>query len=104
MRSSLAICGAVLAVVVITAAAGQEKAGVLPMDASHCPTDHPIKGYTSKQSDGAGVFYTPDSSAYGKAKAERCFATEAEARSAGYRAGREERSPGGERSRSGKRP
>jgi len=104
MRSSLAIRGAVLAAVVVTAASGHEKAGVAPVDASHCPADHPIKGYTSKQSDGGGVFYTPDSSVYGKAKAERCFATEAEARSAGYRAGRGEKSPGGERSRSSKRP
>jgi hypothetical protein len=104
MKSSLVICSAVLAITVAAPALGQEKAGVAPVDASHCPADHPIKGYASKQSDGAGVFYTLDSSAYGKAKAERCFATEAEARSAGYRAGREEKSPGGERSRSTKRP
>lgn len=104
MKSSLVICGAVLATMVVASALGQEKAGVAPVDASHCPAEHPIKGYASKQSDGAGVFYTPDNSAYGKAKAERCFATEAEARSAGYRGGREEKAPSGERSRGSKRP
>jgi hypothetical protein len=104
MKSSLVICSAVLAIMVAASAPGQEKAGIAPVDASHCPADHPIKGYASKQSDGAGVFYAPDSSVYGKAKAERCFATEAEARSAGYRAGREEKSPSGERGKSSKRP
>lgn len=87
-----------------SAAVGQEKAGVAPTDAVRCPAEHPIKGYASKQSDGIGVFYTPDSSVYEKAKAERCFATEAEARGAGYRAGREEKSPSGERSRGSKKP
>jgi hypothetical protein len=104
MNPSLVICGAVLAVMVAAPALGQEKAGVAPVDAARCPADHPIKGYAGKQSDGAGVFYTTDSSVYEKAKAERCFATEAEARSAGYRAGREEKSPSGERSRGSKRP
>jgi hypothetical protein len=98
------ICLALLAGITASAAVSQEKAGVAPIDAVRCPADHPIKGYASKQSDGIGVFYTPESSVYERAKAERCFATEAEARGAGYRAGREEKPPSGERSRGSKKP
>jgi hypothetical protein len=43
------------------------------------------------------VFYPPGSPQYDRATPERCFASEAEAREAGYRAGREDRRPARDR-------
>jgi hypothetical protein len=73
--------------------AGQPTLGVPPRDATRCPDEHPVKGYASKQGQGAGVYYLPESSQYPRVSPERCFATDREARDAGYRAGREDRSP-----------
>jgi hypothetical protein len=85
-----------LAVLAIAATAGstaaESTAGVAPATPSSCPTGHPIKGYASRHSE-AGVYYAPGSVSYERVKPERCFASEAQAREAGYRAGREERAP-----------
>ena len=73
-------------------AVADSRAGVAPATTSSCPSDHPIKGYASRHSE-AGVYYAPGSASYARVRPERCFASEAEARQAGYRAGREEQPP-----------
>ena len=77
--------------------AGQPAPGVPPRDATRCPDEHPVKGYASKHGPGAGVYYTPGTPQYDAATPERCFAIEAEARGAGYQAGRGERRPARDR-------
>ena len=72
-------------------AIGSPSPGVPPRDAAHCPDEHPVKGHATRQ--GAMVFYPPGSPQYDRAAPERCYASETEAREAGYRAGREERRP-----------
>lgn len=84
------------------AAAAESTPGVAPATASSCPADHPIKGYASRRSE-AGVYYAPGSASYDRVKPERCFASEAQARQAGYRAGREERAPAADDGRSRRR-
>jgi hypothetical protein len=86
---------ALLAVVVVAPIEGQSAPGVPPRDARHCPDDHPVKGYADKR--GKGVFYPPGSPQYDQANPERCFASEGEAREAGYRSARNERLPTRER-------
>ena len=51
--------------------------------AGNCPEDHPIKGDRD-----AGVYHTRSSPAYGETIAGDCFASEDDARAAGYRAHR----------------
>jgi len=75
-----------------SAAAADSTGGVPPATTSSCPSDHPIKVYASRHSE-AGVYYAPGSASYARVKPERCFASEAEARQAGHRAGREEQPP-----------
>jgi hypothetical protein len=84
------------------AAAAESSGGVAPATTSSCPADHPIKGYASRHSD-AGVYYAPGSASYDRVKPGRCFASEAQARQAGYRAGREERAPATDDARSRRR-
>ena len=84
------------------AAAAASTAGVAPATASSCPADHPIKGYASRHSE-AGAYYAPGSASYERVKPDRCFASEAQAREAGYRAGREERAPASDDARSRRR-
>lgn len=54
--------------------------------AGECPASHPIKG--NKSSMGALIFHTAGSASYERTKPESCFATEADAEAAGYRAPR----------------
>jgi hypothetical protein len=58
---------------------------VEPVDGA-CPASHPIKG--NKSSMGALIYHTPASASYDRTRPEACFATEAEAEAAGYRAPR----------------
>ena len=51
-----------------------------------CPASHPIKG--NKSSMGALIYHTPASASYDRTRPESCFATEADAEAAGYRAPR----------------
>jgi len=51
-----------------------------------CPPDRPIKGNISKK--GERIYHTPSSKYYNRTKPEACFATEEEARKAGYRKAR----------------
>lgn len=46
-----------------------------------CPVDKPIKGNAQ-----SGIYHVPGGASYGRTKAEKCFATESDALSAGYRA------------------
>ena len=83
-------------------AAAESTVGVAPATTSSCPADHPIKGYASRRSE-ADVYYAPGSASYDRVKPERCFASEAEARQAGYWAGREEHAPAADDGRSRRR-
>jgi hypothetical protein len=83
-------------------AAAESTTGVAPATTSSCPSDHPIKGYASRHSE-AGVYYAPGSASYARVKPERCFASEAEARQAGFRAGREEQPTASDDGRSRRR-
>jgi hypothetical protein len=73
-------------------AAAQPPTGVAPRDPTHCPDEQPVKAYTSRHGESRGVFYVPGTPQYDRIRPEQCFATEREARDAGYRAGRDERS------------
>lgn len=84
------------------AATADSSGGVAPATTSSCPSDHPIKGYASRHSQ-AGVYYAPGSASYARVNPERCFASETEARQAGYRAGREEQPPATDEGRSRRR-
>jgi hypothetical protein len=83
-------------------ATADSSGGVAPATTSSCPSDHPIKGYASQHSQ-AGVYYAPGSASYVRVNPERCFASETEARQAGYRAGREELPPATDEGRSRRR-
>lgn len=70
----------------IAKAAGEAvRSRVAPIDGA-CPASHPIKG--NKSSMGALIYHTPASLSYARTKPEACFATEADAEAAGYRAPR----------------
>ena len=61
--------------------------GVAPIG-SACPADAPIKGNIVDRGARKGdkIYHVPGSSSYQPTKPERCFATVADAESAGYRA------------------
>jgi SH3-like domain-containing protein len=60
-------------------------AGVRPQGGA-CPASHPIKGNQGSRSNVDWIYHTPQSRSYAATNPEECFATEAEARAAGYRA------------------
>ncbi len=103
MLRSTRIGLAVLAMAATTGpAAAESTVGVAPATTSSCPVDHPIKGYASRRSE-AGVYYAPGSASYDRVKPDRCFASETQAREAGYRAGREEHAPASDDARARRR-
>ncbi len=52
-----------------------------PISENDCPASHPIKGNAS-----SGIYHVPGDAYYDETHPEECFATEADARAAGYRA------------------
>ncbi len=61
--------------------------GVAPVSEESCPRSHPIKGNISE--DGEKIYHLPHGDPYYSAThPERCFASPAQARAAGYRAPR----------------
>lgn len=62
-------------------------AGVRPLG-RECPASHPIKGNQGSRSTDDWIYHPPGSRSYNATDPEECFATEAEARAAGYRAPR----------------
>jgi hypothetical protein len=60
--------------------------GVLPASRTACPVSHPIKGNQGSRSNVDWIYHVPGSNSYNATQPERCFATEEEARTAGYRA------------------
>jgi hypothetical protein len=68
-----------------TAGAAATPGKVAPVDGS-CPASHPIKGNHS--SGGDYIYHVPGSPNYSRTNPEVCFATEADAEAAGYRAPR----------------
>lgn len=52
-----------------------------PVDALNCPATHPIKGNRNSM-----IYHKPGQQAYAKTRPEACFATDADAVAAGYRA------------------
>jgi hypothetical protein len=77
----------VLAVVVIIVLslgiAGTEAAtkrtGTKPLSQGRCPPDHPIKGNFTTRSGEPCIYHLPGQRYYNKTKAERCYASEADA-------------------------
>jgi hypothetical protein len=61
-------------------------AGVEPLNLTTCPDVYPIKGDQGSREDDDWIYHTPQSRSYRVTQPERCFATEGEARAAGYRA------------------
>jgi hypothetical protein len=55
--------------------------GVPPVSQTDCPAGAPIKGNSQ-----SGIYHTKSSATYDETDPEECFATEAAARAAGYRA------------------
>lgn len=62
-------------------------AGVPPSNTTTCPPDYPIKGNHS--SSGELIYHTRSSRSYDRTFPEQCFALEADAEAAGYRAARD---------------
>lgn len=58
---------------------------VAPSSKSACPTAYPIKGNKGSEL----IYHTPKSRSYDRTDPEECFATEADATAAGYRAARD---------------
>lgn len=62
-------------------AASTGRGSAAPIDANNCPATHPIKGNRNSM-----IYHRPGQQAYNKTKPEQCFATDADAVAAGYRA------------------
>ena len=64
------------------------EAGVAPAQPAdgQCPASHPVKGNHSRS--GEFIYHVPGSQFYDRTEAEVCFASEAEAQTAGFRAPR----------------
>jgi micrococcal nuclease len=67
-----------------TAAAEPSGGGVPPISEENCPPNAPIKGNAD-----SGIYHTRSSATYDDTHPENCFATEAAAQAAGYRAARD---------------
>jgi hypothetical protein len=61
-------------------------AGVEPLNPTTCPDSHPIKGSQGSPDGEEWIYHTPRSRSYAATPPDRCFAAEADARAAGYRA------------------
>jgi hypothetical protein len=59
--------------------------GIRPADARTCPLSHPIKGNFTTSSGEPCIYHLPGGEFYDKTKAERCYATDSEARRDGCR-------------------
>jgi hypothetical protein len=64
-----------------SASASAGGGGAVSPVGGECPASAPIKGNES-----SGIYHMPDGSYYDATEAEECFATEAAAQAAGYRA------------------
>jgi hypothetical protein len=71
----------------VSALAGPAGGGVQPISEENCPPSAPIKGNDS--SSGELIYHTRSSATYDDTYPEECFATEAAAQAAGYRAARD---------------
>lgn len=60
--------------------------GVPPISKDDCPASHPIKGNQGSRSTTDWIYHAPGSRSYNATDPEECFVTEADAKSAGYRA------------------
>ncbi len=60
-----------------------DPAGVAPLDKDTCPPDYLIKG---NEGSNGKIYHEPGSSSYKQTDPERCFATAADARAAGFSA------------------
>ena len=70
-----------------TATAEPSGGGVPPISEEDCPPSAPIKG--NESSSGELIYHTWSSATYDETHPEECFATEAAAQAAGYRAARD---------------
>jgi len=60
-----------------------DPAGVAPLNKTTCPPDYLVKG---NDGNNGKIYHTPGSSSYKQTNPERCFATAADARAAGFSA------------------
>jgi hypothetical protein len=58
------------------------RAGVPPNGDGRCPAGYPVKG--NVREDSVRLYHVPGQRSYDQTKPERCFATEEDARKAGY--------------------
>lgn len=66
-------------------ASAGKRPGIAPLSTGHCPSSHPIKGNFTTYSGERCIYHLPGQHFYGKTRAERCYATEAEALKDGCR-------------------
>ncbi|HEU4793087.1 MAG TPA: hypothetical protein VFS96_05470 [Nitrolancea sp.] len=62
---------------------GSNQGSAEPESETTCPSGYPVKG--NVRTNGERLYHVPGQSSYGRTHPECCFATEADARSAGYR-------------------
>lgn len=62
---------------------GSSQGSAEPETETACPAGFPVKG--NIRPNGEKRYYVPGQASYGRTHPERCFTTEADARSAGYR-------------------
>ncbi len=71
---------------VVVPTAGAAATMQIAPDGDRCPASHPVKG--NNGSMGALIYHLPGTASYERTKPEICFASEAAAQAAGYRAPR----------------
>lgn len=62
--------------------------GVSPLSGGRCPDSHPLKGNISARDPGRCIVHRPGDEHYAETRAERCYATPADAGADGCRAAR----------------
>lgn len=71
-----------------TAPTGGAGSGVPPISKDDCPPTHPIKGKRGSRSTTDWIYHPPGGGSYAATDPEECFATAADAETAGHRAPR----------------
>ena len=70
---------AILSLGTAGAEAANKRTGIKPLVHGECPPDYPIKGNFTTRSGEPCIYHLPGQRYYEKTKAERCYASEAEA-------------------------
>lgn len=67
----------------VPSSGGVSQGSTEPESETACPAGYPVKG--NVRADGEKLYHVPGQASYGRTRPESCFATEADARNAGYR-------------------